>query len=93
MTTAAIVIFLYFFTLFVVGTLLKNNSIVDIGWGIGFVILAWILFFLRLPVQLVRTTITLLVSLWGIRLFYHILKPQPRKAGRLSLCGVPQGLG
>ncbi len=74
MTTAAIVIFLYFFTLFVVGTLLKNNSIVDIGWGIGFVILAWILFFLRLPVQLVRTSITLLVSLWGIRLFYHILK-------------------
>ena len=74
MTTAAIVIFLYFYTLFVVGTLLKNNSIVDIGWGIGFVILAWILFFLRLPVSLVRTSITLLVSLWGVRLFTHILK-------------------
>lgn len=74
MTTAAIIIFVYFFTLFVVGTLLKNNSIVDIGWGIGFVLLAWVLFFLRLPVQLVRTAITLLVSLWGLRLFYHILK-------------------
>ena len=74
MATAAIIIFVYFFTLFVIGTLLKNNSIVDIGWGIGFVILAWILFFLRLPVSLVRTSITLLVSLWGVRLFYHILK-------------------
>ena len=74
MATAAIIIFAYFFTLFVIGTLLKNNSIVDIGWGIGFVILAWILFFLRLPVSLVRTSITLLVSLWGLRLFYHILK-------------------
>jgi len=58
----------------VAGTLLKNNSIVDIGWGIGFVILAWILFFLRLPATLARVSITLLVSLWGLRLFYHILK-------------------
>ncbi len=74
MATAAIIIFAYFFTLFVVGTLLKNNSIVDIGWGIGFVILAWILLFLRLPAALVRVSITLLVSLWGLRLFYHILK-------------------
>lgn len=74
MTTAAIIIFIYFFTLFIVGTLLKNNSIVDIGWGIGFVILAWSLFFLRLPATLVRVSITLLVSLWGLRLFYHILK-------------------
>ncbi|MDP3448199.1 MAG: DUF1295 domain-containing protein [Eubacteriales bacterium] len=74
MTTAAIVIFVYFFALFVAGTLLKNNSIVDIGWGIGFVILAWILFFLRLPATLARVSITLLVSLWGLRLFYHILK-------------------
>lgn len=74
MATAAIIILAYFFTLFVIGTLLKNNSIVDIGWGIGFVILAWILLFLRLPASLVRTSITLLVSLWGLRLFYHILK-------------------
>jgi len=74
MATAAIIIFVYFFTLFVVGTLLKNNSIVDIGWGIGFVILSWILLFLRLPAALVRVSITLLVSLWGLRLFYHILK-------------------
>ena len=74
MATAAIIVFVYFFTLFIIGTLLKNNSIVDIGWGIGFVILAWILLFLRLPLSLVRTSITLLVSLWGVRLFTHILK-------------------
>lgn len=74
MEIAAIIIFLYFSALFVVGTILKNNSIVDIGWGIGFVILAWMLFVLRLPVSLVRLSITLLVSLWGLRLFYHILK-------------------
>lgn len=74
MITAAIIIFVYFTVLFLIGTKLHNNSIVDIGWGIGFVIVAWILFVLRLPPSLTRVTITLLVSLWGIRLFYHILK-------------------
>lgn len=74
MMTAAIIILVYFSALFLIGTKLKNNSIVDIGWGIGFVILAWLLLLLRLPLTLTRTTITLLVSLWGLRLFYHILK-------------------
>ena len=74
MITAAIIILVYFTALFVIGTLRKNNSIVDIGWGIGFVLLAWTLLVLRLPLSLVRTTITLLVTLWGVRLFYHILK-------------------
>ena len=74
MITAAIIILVYFTALFVIGTLRKNNSIVDIGWGIGFVLLAWTLLVLRLPLALVRTTITLLVTLWGVRLFYHILK-------------------
>ena len=74
MITAAIIILAYFSVLFVIGTMRKNNSIVDIGWGIGFVILAWSLLILRLPLSLVRTTITLLVTLWGVRLFYHILK-------------------
>ena len=63
MITAAIIILVYFSVLFVIGTMRKNNSIVDIGWGIGFVILAWSLLILRLPLSLVRTTITLLVTL------------------------------
>ena len=32
-----LVIFIYFLCFFIVGTLIKNNSIVDIGWGLGFV--------------------------------------------------------
>lgn len=74
MIPAAIIIAVYFSVLFLIGTGLRNNSIVDIGWGIGFVLLAWILLFLRPPAALVRVSVTLLVSLWGLRLFYHILK-------------------
>ena len=37
---------LYFFIFFIAGTIKKNNSIVDIGWGLGFVITAWFTLFI-----------------------------------------------
>ena len=74
MITAAIIIFVYFFLFFLYGTLRKNNSVVDIGWGIGFVIVAWLLLLLRLPPSFSQLTITLLISVWGVRLFTHILR-------------------
>lgn len=74
MWTAALIIFLYFLVFFIVGTLLKNNSIVDIGWGIGFVITAWILFFLSNDYSLGKIIVNLMVSFWGLRLFYYILQ-------------------
>jgi len=68
------VVFVYFFAFFIVGTLIKNNSIVDQAWGIGFVVIA-VYSMIRLgnydPISLVTT---LLVALWGLRLFYHIMK-------------------
>jgi len=64
----------YFVLFFLVGTFIKNNSIIDIGWGIGFVLVAWFIL-LRdpkiLPNQLIMTV---LITIWGLRLFYHILK-------------------
>ena len=69
-----LVIFIYFFAFFILGTAIKNNSIVDQAWGIGFVLIA-VYSMLRLgnygPISLL---ITLLVALWGLRLFYHIMK-------------------
>ncbi|MDD3213093.1 MAG: DUF1295 domain-containing protein [Eubacteriales bacterium] len=79
MGIAAIVIFCYFFGLFLLGTIRHNNSIVDIGWGIGFVIVAWIMLPLRLPTNLTQVTITLLITLWGVRLFTHIYRRNHRK--------------
>ena len=69
-----LLIFIYFLSFFIVGTVVKNNSIVDIGWGIGFVFVAWYRLFTdteaTLPVILMAT----LISIWGLRLFYHISK-------------------
>jgi steroid 5-alpha reductase family enzyme len=71
---AGLVIFGYFMIFFIIATLIKNNSIVDIGWGLGFVVTAWILFFISQEYSWEKLIINALVSFWGLRLFYHILK-------------------
>jgi steroid 5-alpha reductase family enzyme len=71
----AVYITLGYFTLFfIVATIIKNNSIVDIGWGFGFVLVSWILFFVNGTYSIAQIIINILISLWGLRLFYHILK-------------------
>lgn len=69
-----LLIFIYFLSFFVVGTIVKNNSIVDIGWGIGFVFVAWYRLITDASATLPVYLMTLLISIWGLRLFYHILK-------------------
>jgi len=68
-----IVLMLYYLVLFVIGQVLKNNSIVDIAWGFGFVVLAWFTYFRgqQAPTSLLATV---LVTIWGLRLTYHIGK-------------------
>ena len=71
---AIFVIFLYFLCFFIVGTLIKNNSIVDMGWGIGFVVVAWYTTYKSGNYQISNILISIMISIWGIRLFAHILK-------------------
>ena len=53
---------------------LKNASIVDIFWGTGFVITAWVGFFLTPDGFLARKLLLCaLVTIWGLRLSIHIL--------------------
>jgi len=74
MLNAVLVIGIYFFIFFIVGTIIKNNSIVDIGWGFGFVVTSWVLFFISKDFTITKIIVNTLISLWGLRLFYHILK-------------------
>jgi len=60
--------------LWLVSLLLKNSSIVDIFWGTGFVILAWVYFVLTPDGFMTRKLIlVILVSIWGLRLSLYIL--------------------
>ena len=72
LSTALVVLF--FMTLvFFIAQMAEDNSLVDVGWGLGFVIVA--LYTLGdsgvfLPRQIL---VTLLVFIWGMRLAIHIL--------------------
>lgn len=72
----------YFTCFYLLGVLKKNASIVDIGWGLGFVLLAWFHFIqgsLNQSLHLATVVTTLLVSVWGLRLAYHIFKRNHKK--------------
>jgi steroid 5-alpha reductase family enzyme len=59
--------------LWLLSLLLKNASIVDIFWGIGFVIVAWTAFFLAPQGYLPRKNLGIIMAtLWGLRLALHI---------------------
>ena len=60
--------------LWVVSLALKNSSIVDIFWGIGFVIATWAAFLLTPDGFAMRKLLlSVLVTIWGLRLSLHIL--------------------
>jgi steroid 5-alpha reductase family enzyme len=50
----------------------KNASLADIFWGLGFVLLAWVSFFLSDGYLGRKILATLLTTAWGLRLSLHI---------------------
>lgn len=74
-----IVLLIFFFTMFIIGQILKDNSIVDIGWGLGFVLSAVYIFFRNQESGTKGVIITIVIVIWGMRLAYHIGK---RKIGK-----------
>ncbi len=67
------VVFVYMTTVWLVSLLLKNSSIVDIFWGIGFALLAGA-YYLAAPAPTAprQLLLVLLVCVWGLRLALHI---------------------
>lgn len=65
--------------LFLVWIFLKDNSIADIFWGLGFILIAWYTFFLRQDFFIYQAIITWLVTLWWIRLALYITSKKLKK--------------
>ena len=68
------VVFIYMTIIFIIAQIIKNNSIVDMGWGIGFVVIAIYTLLAGGNYNPPALVVTTLVFVWGVRLFYHILK-------------------
>jgi len=50
----------------------KNVTIADSLWGLGFILIAWLTFFRADGFLGRKIMITVLVTLWGLRLFIHL---------------------
>jgi steroid 5-alpha reductase family enzyme len=70
----ALLISLLMLSVWAISVLLRDVSIVDITWGLGFVLIAWVVFFFRATTEQTSPNILLpiLVSLWGLRLSGHL---------------------
>jgi steroid 5-alpha reductase family enzyme len=71
--TYLIFIWAYFSMIFIIASFKKRNDMLDIAWGLGFVLIAWASFF-RGNHALIAALANGLVTFWGLRLFSHILK-------------------
>jgi steroid 5-alpha reductase family enzyme len=57
---------------FVVSLVKRRNDVADVAWGLGFVLLAWASFFLSGGSGMRSLLAGILVSVWGLRLAWHI---------------------
>jgi steroid 5-alpha reductase family enzyme len=72
MQDAAVAIFFYMTVLFVIAAMIKDNSIADIAWGWGFILVSLVAL-LKNGNYIARPLLTSgLVLIWGLRLSIHI---------------------
>lgn len=69
---AAFAVFAYMTAVFLIALLIKDNSIVDVAWGLGFILVALMTLFLRPGFEARHVLVTGLVVVWGLRLASHI---------------------
>ncbi len=60
------------FVLWLVSLVVRDASIVDMTWGAGFVLIAWIAYFLGGGASPRRMLMTALVTVWGLRLSAYL---------------------
>jgi len=70
--TAGLTIFIYMNLLYLLAMKVKNASIVDVGWGLGFVAVALVLLISTGSFNPAAVTLYCLVNLWGLRLTSHL---------------------
>jgi len=71
----ALFILAFMTTLWIISLILRNSSIVDPMWGTGLVLSNWVAFFLAQDGSPARKwLISILVTIWGVRLTVHLLR-------------------
>lgn len=66
--------FAYFIGIFIVATIIKVNSIVDIGWGFGFVVGSWLSLLVTENPTFLSYALVMFITIWGLRLSIRLYK-------------------
>ncbi len=70
--TSALILLGFFILVFILGQVLKDNSIVDSFWGPSFLVVALSTYFLSSTKGPRSLILTMMVTIWALRLFYYI---------------------
>lgn len=65
---------IFFIVTFFIAQAQRNNGLIDIAWGLGFVFSALVSFAVGAPKGAVPMVITLCVVVWGLRLTWHLAR-------------------
>ncbi|MBC7236635.1 MAG: DUF1295 domain-containing protein, partial [Chloroflexi bacterium] len=76
---AALTIFLYMTTMFLVALLVKRNDIADIAWGPGFLITGLVALLINGRATFRQILVLTLVAIWALRLAIHISQRNLRR--------------
>ena len=74
MSIVILVVCIYFIALFLLAQVLGDNSIVDIAWGLGFIVVAGTGFLVNHNATPASVITLILVVIWGLRLAIHLGK-------------------
>ncbi|PKN77328.1 MAG: hypothetical protein CVU52_01020, partial [Deltaproteobacteria bacterium HGW-Deltaproteobacteria-10] len=58
---------------FILGIFLKNHTFIDTAWGLSFVIVAHVTFWMQNTHSTIQWIVLAMVTAWGLRLFVHIM--------------------
>jgi steroid 5-alpha reductase family enzyme len=70
--TLGLVLFVYMSLWFIFSLIKKRNDVADVAWGLGFVLMTWTSYFLNGNFGARGLLVGVLVSIWGLRLAWHI---------------------
>jgi steroid 5-alpha reductase family enzyme len=68
------IVFVYMTVWFLIGYMMKRNDVADFAWGLGFVMIALSLYIKSGLGINTNLLLSALVTIWGLRLSYHIFK-------------------
>jgi len=67
-----LLVFIFMTSIFLAAVVKKDNSIVDIFWGLGFILIAWFTLGFSSEITIKKIILSTLITLWGFRLSLHI---------------------